>query len=156
MPLILFPATKDSTLLHHRNCTLQWNQRSNCLCFHKYTKMSMYPHKPESMFYTVYLPTTIRSLLDTAKRHTLMSGNFFYNELLTRSSPLEEMCLWTVTVYSKRELKLLISSIFFTYCLTVLSSVILSTVRSCYFGHNKTHHLLAVTFHREETFLLPQ
>lgn len=86
-PLNSFPATKDSTLLHHRNfSTLEWNQRPTCLCFHKYTKMSIYPHRPESMFYTVYLPTTIKSFLGTAKRHDSMCGNFFYDELLTISS----------------------------------------------------------------------
>lgn len=56
------------------------------------------------MFYTVYLPTTIKSFLGTAKRHELMCGNFFYNELLQEAPRLEEMCLWIVSVYSKREL----------------------------------------------------
>lgn len=79
-------------------------QRLKCLCFHNYTKMSIYPHRPESMFYTVYLPTTSKSFLGTAKGHDFKCENFLYDELLTRSSRLEEMCLWTVIVYSKREL----------------------------------------------------
>lgn len=112
MVLLILSTTKDSTLLHHRNCTLQWNQRLTCLCFHNYTKMSIYPHRPESMFYTVYLPTTSKSFLDTAKGHNFKCENFVYDELLTRSSRLEEMCLWTVIVYSKKGTTLLMFSHF--------------------------------------------
>lgn len=51
-------------------------QRLKCLCFHNYTKMSIYPHRTESMFYTVYLPTTSNHFLVLQKDMILSVKTF--------------------------------------------------------------------------------